>query len=147
MNIRPTPYFKRAIAVLFLLTGLSSQLQVVFACELMDGPPKPVCCCGEEMSDGYEMGGGCGMYEQLRLDSDCCEVSVDGLSDVNLGSPTSTVSQVVLQNAPQPPPLAHCTVISRPQPKFAGISLPFYHPTNRHFAGTEIYLVTKRLRI
>lgn len=147
MKIRLTPYFKRTLAVLFLFTGLSSQLQLVFACELMDGQPKPVCCCDEEMSGGCKMGGGCSMDEDIHLDPDCCEVSVDDFSDVTLGGPTSTASQVVLQNAPRPPPLALCTVISRPQPKFGGTSLPFCHATNRHFVPSEIYLVTKRLRI
>ena len=147
MNARQISYFKRAVVALFLLTGLSSQFQVVFACDLMDRQPQPVCCCGEEMSDGCEMGGGCGLDEKHQLNSDCCEVSVDDLSDISLGGPTSTASQVVLQNAPQPPPLALRTAVSNPQFKFGGAFLPFYSTTNRHLAGTEIYLVTQRFRI
>lgn len=147
MNARQIAYFKHAVVVLFLLTGLSSQFQVVFACDLMGGQPQPVCCCGEEMLDGCEMGGGCGMDENHHLYSDCCEVSVDDLSDVSLGGPTSTASQVVLQNAPQPPPLALFTAVSKPQLKFGGAFLPFHYPTNRPLAGTEIYLVTQRFRI
>ena len=147
MDVRQVPYFRRAVVVLFLLTSLSSQVQVVFACDLMEGQPKPVCCCGDDMANGCKMGGGCNMDGAMALNPDCCDVSVDSLSDVSMGGPASASSQVALQNAPQPPPATLCTVISRPQPEFGCGSLPFYHHSNRHFICTEIYLVTNRLRI
>ena len=147
MNTHRIPNLKRAVAVLFLLTSLSSQIQVVFACDLMDGQPKPVCCCGDDMSDGCAMGGGCSIDGAMARNPNCCEASVDSLSDVTMGTSTFTSSLVALQNAAQPPPVALCTIISRPQPEIGSGYLPLYHQADIHFERTEIYLVTKRLRI
>jgi len=99
------------------------------------------------MSNGCEMGGGCNGDGAIALSPDCCDVSVDSLTGVSMGSPMSMASQVVLQNAPQPPPLALFTAASNLQSNFGSVSLPFYYPPNRHFVRTEIYLDTQRLRI
>lgn len=138
---------KRPVSVLFLLVSLSSQLQVVFACDLMDGQPKPVCCCEDDMTSGCEMGGGCNMDGNMALNPDCCNVSVDSLSDVTMGSPTSISSLVALQYAAQPPPVSLCTLIPRSYPEFGSGFLPLIPQADQHLGRNEVYLATKRLRI
>lgn len=93
------------------------------------------------------MGGGCSMEEGIRYNPDCCEVSIESISNGTMGGPpNSTASQVAQQKAPQPPPVALYAAISILQPAFGG-PLPLYHRADPHFDHTEIYLVTERLRI
>lgn len=139
--------FQRTFALLFLLIGLLSQSQVIFACNLMDGKTSTVCCCGEDMSRGCEMGGGCPMDEVPRTDAGCCEISVATLLDVTMGAPGSAAGQVILLDAPRPPPFpvfGATASIRAPRP-IALPSSPFRAPVARN--GAAVYLVTNRIRI
>ncbi|MGR9106053.1 MAG: hypothetical protein ACU843_03885 [Gammaproteobacteria bacterium] len=147
MNVRRLSARHRIIALLLLFTGLSSQIQVVFACDLMDGLRSSVCCCADDMADGCAMGGGCGMETDLLKISGCCDVSVEPLSDVASIGPSSTLNQVALQIAPQPPPLALFSVSTLSDPQLGLIKVACSGPTDPGFVRAKIYLVTNRLRI
>lgn len=137
---------RRVVAVLFLLTGLVSQMQMVFACELMDGPPRTVCCCGDPITDGCEMGGGCKIHDGVRTNADCCDVSIDRVSDVSAAGAVSPGSKISLLDAPQPPPFG----LSSPVPETVPVAnVATLAPTipSWYSSGTHTYLVTNRLRI
>jgi hypothetical protein len=148
MTFFRSAHLQRTVALLFVLTGLSSQIQVVFACDLMDGKSSTVCCCGDDMSGGCEMGGGCPMEEGIQSGAGCCEISVDTLSDVTMGASGSAAGQVTLLDAPRPPPLPLFNVAAAATfaLRFSALpSSPFRAPVTSN--GAAVYLVTNRIRI
>lgn len=127
----------------FLFTGLFSQLQAVFACELMGGGERYVCCCDEQSDEGCAMGGGC--QDQLATpDTNCCSVSYQPLPGSDAIVSDSHAQQVVLLEAPQPPPalLLSLTVLNPP-----GNTLPIFFSSTTSPPGNLIYLLTRRLRV
>jgi len=118
----------------------------VFSCELMDGKSSPVCCCGDDMSNGCEMGGGCPLGDGIQADTGCCEVSVDTLSDVSMGAANSAAGQVTLLEAPIPPPLpAYGAIAPLAFPRIPLLSTPTHTPAPSRSAA--VYLATNRIRI
>lgn len=146
--MRRNPSFRRFVVATLVFLGLFSQFQTVFACELMDGKAKPVCCCDEpgDMAAGCAMGGGC---QDQAPDSatamDCCTLSYQQAPSAKATPPGSTSLQVLLLDAPQPPPIP----VSFHVPEFPPVD---HAPRYTRFisprvAGTETYLLTKRFRI
>ena len=141
--------FRRFVVAALVLLGLFSQFQVVFACKLMAGNAKPVCCCDEpgDMSKGCAMGGGC--QDQTTGSAtttlDCCAVSYQEMPSAKATPPDSVSLLVLLLDAPQPPPI----FVSFQVPKFPTAD---HAPRYTRFiplrvAGTETYLLTNRFRI
>lgn len=150
-RIVPMTFFRsarpqRIVALLFLLTGLLSQVQVVFACDLMGGRPGAVCCCSDDMSEGCDMGGGCPLTEGMPTDAGCCDVSVGTLSEISMGAANFAAAQVTQLEAPRPPPAsAYGAIVPLAVPRIRLLSTPPRTPAPSRSAA--VYLVTNRIRI
>jgi len=146
--MRKNSPFRRFMITLVIFMGLFSQFQTVFACQLMDGKAKPVCCCDKpgDMSKGCHMGGGC--QDQAigsATGADCCVVSYQEVPSATATPPGATSHQVLLLDAPQPPPIP------------ASFHVPEFHPVDHtphhtrfippRVAGIDTYLLTNRFRI
>lgn len=135
--------FHRLVAVALLLTGLLTQ--TLFACELTDDKAQAVCCCGEQVADGCEVGGGCITHDNTLTVADCCQVSVENAADITLSATISLKSQNKLDAGQPPPPALLSSVIPIKLPAYAVAlirTVPFLKTS-----GTNTYLVTNRLRI
>jgi len=139
--------FQRIISLSFLFAVLLSQTQLLYACEKMDGKPKMVCCCDEQMSDTCPMATPCSMHEQADQ-SKCCEISYDSLTDVSMTQGTSTADLLtLLLDGAQPPPLfSHQTLpigSLKTNPRlFPPPDKPLLLSSDNH-----TYLLTRRLRL
>lgn len=138
------PLFRRFVAATVMVLGLFTQFQVVFACELMDGKVQYVCCCDEPGSMGCAMGGGCHDSRDTQTQN-CCAVSYEPMPNATAIAPESHSLQVLLLDAPQPPPIP----VSSDIPEFSpdNHALRFTHALAPHVAGTDTYLLTNRFRI
>lgn len=146
--MRRNSSFRRFVVATLVFLGLFSQFQTVFACELMDGKAKPVCCCDEPGG----MAGGCGMdsgCQDQAPDSatamDCCAVSYQQAPSAKATPSGSIGLQVLLLDAPQPPPIP----VSFHVPEFPSLNYaPRYtRVLPPRVAGTYTYLLTNRFRI
>lgn len=146
--MKGNPSFRGFVVATLVFLGLFSQFQTVFACELMDGKAKPVCCCDEpgDMAGGCAMGGGCqDQAPGSATAMDCCAVSYQEAPSAKATPPGSASLQVLLLDAPQPPPIP----VSFHVPEFLPVDhTPRYtHLIPPRVAGTETYLLTNRFRI
>jgi len=140
-----SPILRRALAVILLLTSLFVQLQVAYACELLDGAPlSATCCCGEEMAGGCIVGGGC-TAQTMDSSSDCCATSFEAPANMTAAAPVAQSHAIALLDAPQAPSavpllsLAPCTAAHRTT------TISFDQPA-AWLAGTRTYLITQRFR-
>jgi hypothetical protein len=163
--------FQRILSLIFLCTALLSHTQILYACELMDGKPKLVCCCEEPMSDGCPMsescamqdksagsgfareapeGGWAGIAQHDNADKGrCCDVSQDSLTDdVVMMQSSSTVDFLtLLLDGPQPPPVIDFQeLLSTSQQANLRLAIPPHEPLLLS-SGKQTYLLTRRLRL
>ncbi len=140
------PLFRRFVIATVVFLGLFTQFQMVFACELMDGKAQYVCCCDEpgDMAMGCTMGGGCGNGAPMA-GMNCCQVSYQDNPAAKATTPGSPSLQVLLLDAPQPPPIP----VSFDAPDFVPQSnvVRFAAIPPPPLAGTDTYLLTNRFRI
>jgi len=102
------PTFRRLVVASILFLALFTQYQVLFACEKMDSQVSTICCCDEPggMSKGCAQGGGClDEAGPVTNATDCCEVSYAPVTNATTTTPSASTQQVVLLDAPQPPPI------------------------------------------
>ena len=146
------PSFKRYVTAFILLFGLLAQFQLVFACEFKDGKLQLICCCNETGDESVDMSKDCAQDENCSAAAgsinNCCNVSI------NLGPNTLSNNshlqnpQVLLLEAPQPPPLVSTFQLGPIVPTNKIIL-----NTGSHLAftainvGNQTYLRTLRLRI
>lgn len=136
------PSFRRAVIALLILAGLFAPLRTVFACQLMEGRKQYVCCChGQEDKCRH---GGC-PHDQSGEQAGCCDVSHEIAADAS-ASPEGCAVQVLLLEAPRPPPAASIPSIVLPQTLLVHVSLWRADPPAGR-AGSRTYLVTRRFRI
>ncbi|HSH42286.1 MAG TPA: hypothetical protein VK973_09215 [Arenicellales bacterium] len=136
------------IVAVAIFVGLFAQFQAVLACELMGGKVQSVCCCDEpgDMSKGCAMGGGCqDQAPGSATAMDCCAVSYQEAPSAKAAPPGVANIQVLLLDAPQPPPIPASFHV----PEFPPVD---YAPRYTRFvppwvAGTYTYLLTNRFRI
>lgn len=124
--------------------GLLSQFHVAYSCELMDSKTQYTCCCDVSEGKGCEMGGGC-HDQQSATDTDCCDISYETAPGVYAAKYDARSLQVLLLDAPQPPPI-DTSLVSSESPRLqlrSGVS--FAHPPK--VGGTQTYLLTNRFRI
>jgi len=96
---------QRAMGIALLFTALFSQIQLLYACDLIDGEPQQVCCCGEHDSATCPMADNCGMHGNTAA-TQCCDVSYDVVTDASIMNCTSTADCLtLLLDGPQPPPV------------------------------------------
>lgn len=147
------PLFRRFTAAILMFVGLFAQFQLVFACEETDGQPKAVCCCDEQsemsgMSGGCDSGEGCQdrAGPPVPNPTECCDVSYAPVPSATATAAGWHSQKVLLLDGPQPPP---------PIPAAFALldfshtrSLLCFSPAPPPLvAGTNTYLLTKRLRI
>ncbi|RLA45080.1 MAG: hypothetical protein DRR06_08085 [Gammaproteobacteria bacterium] len=140
------PSIRRLIVTLLLLTGPLTQFQTLYACELMDdSEPQMICCCDEPGDMGMM---GCAMDASCQdqsgtMANGCCEISYQS-SEV-APHPSFHAQQVVMLDAPQPPPIPvsfHFPDIIPPSPTVA-----FVFRSSLLLPDKPVYLLTSRFRI
>lgn len=136
--------FRRLVAAALLLTGLLAQTQALFACDLTDSKPQAVCCCGDQVTAGCEIGGGCKTHDDALTIADCCEVSLENVFDVTLSATVLSSSQNNLNARPPPVALLTPVILIVTSANTAALihTVPFLKTS-----GTNTYLITNRLRI
>ena len=164
--------FQRILSLTFLCSALLSQTQILYACELMDGKPKLVCCCGESMPDACPMSKSCAMQDKSVWSGfahevpeggwagiaqhentekgHCCDVSQDSLTDVASAHSSSTVDFLtLLLDGPQPPPpsvIDYQELLSASLQTTGRLAIPPHEPLLLS-GGKQTYLLTRRLRL
>lgn len=138
---------RRFFTVIFLLSGLYTQTQTLFACDLMGGGPQTTCCCDEQMEKGCPMGGGC-QTPPGEAPTGCCDVTVEVEMQDPAVSSSVEVQLVDLLDAAQPPPTiltnTEITLALSGESDRTGFD---YHPPPSWLAGTHTYLITQRFRV
>ncbi len=138
------PSFRRIVIAISLFMGLFSQFQTVFACELMSGVAQYICCCDEPGAMGCEKGGAC--HDQSGAGGeDCCTVSYQQVLGSIAIAPASHAQQVLLLNAPQPPPIPVSFDFQNVPP--ANHATRIANSLPPPVAGIDTYLLTNRFRI
>lgn len=140
--------FRRFVILTTLFLGLFTQFQTVFACEFKDGKLQIVCCCDEagDMSMGCDMGGGCNDSTGLVTNGmNCCETSYQPAPSATATAPGQHAQQVLLLDAPQPPPIL-VSFDLKTTPASRQI-IGFLSATPPRVTGTQTYLLTNRFRI
>lgn len=135
------------VTALLLLTGLCAQMQLLFACELMEGAPTLVCCCdAEATANGCESGGGCLTHAGGAAEA-CCEITLAPSAGVTAATPAPQGQLLTLIDVTQLPPivLPLATIHLRPHTN----TLTELAITHAGFwlTGTQTYLFTNRFRI
>ena len=132
---------------LLLLAGLDAHMQLLFACEIMDGAPKLVCCCDTEApADGCDSGGGCGTHAAGTAQG-CCEITLPPAADLTPMTSTPQGQLLTLIAAPQVPPIIPPSAGISPHPHAGiGAELPLAC-TAFWLPGVQTYLYTNRFRI
>ncbi|HHI93706.1 MAG TPA: hypothetical protein ENK04_09390 [Gammaproteobacteria bacterium] len=141
--------FRRFVIATTLFLGLFTQFQTVFACEFNDGKLQIVCCCDTagDMSMGCDMGGGCNGSAGPASSStmNCCETAYQPAPTATAIAPDQHVQQVLLLDAPQPPPIpASFDLKTHPASSQTANFLSHAPP---RVTGTQTYLLTNRFRI
>lgn len=134
---------RRQILMCFLLVlSLLVQAEAVFACASMDSKVQSRCCCPDMKAPAYGAQHDCDAAQE-GASGPCCD---SGLArcwvavDIAAGTDHTLVPDPLRLSAP--PPAA--TVIVQP----SADRRPSAHQTfdSDWFAGTDIYLITRRLR-
>ena len=138
---------QRTLSLIILLTALLSQTQMLYACELMEGEPKRVCCCGEHAPAACPMEDACTMQEKADQNR-CCEVSYEPLADeVMMNSPSTVDCLTLLLDGPQPPPDIEFQQLLAPSLQMISrLTLSSDEPLILS-SGKQKYLLTRRLRL
>lgn len=151
----------RRTTLLFLLSwGILAQVATVYACESENGKKQISCCCDNAIkkdckhqqsktNDNKCEKSNSDLGDNISLDtpapsaSSCCEISYGATDTSIVSSGTLTAQQVVLLDAPQPPPLLPSNLYGL---NFYRVSLQDQLATNFTLT-TDTYLTTQRLRI
>ena len=151
--------FRRSVIAIFIFTALFTQFQTVYACGL-DGKVRYFCCChkhdsmhkndsmdeqGSMKMMDCEMDGKC-YHQQDMPPQGCCDISYKQVPSATGITPGAHAQQVLLLDAPQPPPAVLFEPPDPPLPSesYTGIE---YFPVPSWSSGTSTYLLTKRLRV
>lgn len=125
-----------------------TQIQTLYACELMgDNKPKIVCCCDEPSDIGMmscEKDGVC--QDQAGMVSDgCCDISYQSSQVAQASGASAQSRQVLLLDAPQPPPI----LASFDFPEIVPLShsVRFVPRSSPPLPDKPVYLLTSRFRI
>ena len=142
MDILRNKLLQSIVSLLFLLTLLFSQTQLLYACEQEDEGIKRVCCCGDHSTSHCPMEKSCSMHEKTET---CCEISYDLLLDevFNFSSVAPDIFLHFPQNE-QPPPIYQNVLIDL-QLK---TTVPIQKDNPLLFSdGSHTYLFSQRLRL
>jgi len=140
--------FRRLVIATTLFLGLFTQFQTVFACEFKDGKLQIVCCCDKagDMSKGCDNGGGCNDSAGLISSGmNCCETSYQPAPSAIAIAPDLHAQQVLLLDAPQPPPII--TSFDLKTLPASRQTIGFLSASPPRVTDTQTYLLTNRFRI
>ena len=145
--------FRRLIISATLFMGLFTQFQTVFACEFKDGKLQVVCCCDTLSNSSGNMPKDCSEKNQCANqqavptpdNTTCCDVSYQQVPGATAISSAQHSQQVLMHDAPQPPPILTSSVSQ----------IIFTATHTAHLStdvslsgiGTQTYLLTQRFRI
>lgn len=147
MNVFRNLNLQRTLSMAVLFAALFSQIQLLYACDSMDGRPKQVCCCGEHASAICPMADSCAKHENAQ-ETSCCEVSYGTLNDAGMmNSPSSVDFLTLLLDGPQPPPVIDVQqFLPTPLPILSQLSPATDEPLI-FSRGRPTFLLTRRLRL
>ncbi len=131
---------------LMLLATLGAHMQLLFACEVMDGAPKLVCCCDTEApADGCDNGGGCVTHAAGTVQA-CCAITLAPAADLTSMTSTPQAQLLTQLAAAQVPPIIPPSAgISPHLHAGIGAGLPLAY-TAFWLPGVQTYLYTNRFR-
>jgi len=144
--------FRRFVIAATLFVGLFAQFQTVFACEFKDGKLQFVCCCDKsgDMSKDCNENDRCDDQQVIPKSDDsngavCCEVSYQSVPGATAISSTQYGQQVLLLDAPQPPPILSSFNLQVISSSSQIISFPT--DVSLRVTSAHTYLLTQRFRI
>lgn len=132
--------------LLLLLVVGPLQAQSVFACSMMDTVMHGDCCCVGHKSDQDCIDADCEGAVDASA-SPCCDRSIDISVDVEARQGTPVVTAVEVRSDVDPPPAIIASIneiVPRQQSAAARVD---YSPRVVCHSGSDIYLITQRLRI
>lgn len=135
------------VTALLLLTGLFAQMQLLFACELMEGAPKLVCCCdAEATANGCESGGGCLTHTGGPAQA-CCAITLAPSAGLTAATPTPQGQLLTLIDVTQLPPIVLPLATFYPRPHTNTLTELAITHAEFWLPGAQTYLFTNRFRI
>lgn len=160
MNAFRSKLIRRSTLLFLLSWGVLAQVATVYACEAENGKKQVSCCCDNAIKKDCKHqqskpnNNKCDksisdLGDKISLDaptppaSTCCEISYGATDSSIASSGTLTAQQVVLLDAPQPPPLLPSSHYGL---SYYRVSLPGQLATNFTLTS-DTYLITQRLRI
>lgn len=149
MNVFRRSLLRRWIIAVFLLTGLVAHAQTVFACNLMGGTPKAVCCCTQPMVDHCTDNDGCATSPPMQdvHHNPCCQTSFNQPAGLTSVAPVPADSQTdwLVQALHAPPALIAAPHVDAFPSTVLSSVYPATYPTR--YTTNNLYLLTRRLRI
>jgi len=141
-----SPSFMRAVLLLMTFAVGPLQAQSVFACAMMDEVMHGECCCVGHKSDEDCADAGCD-GALSSSDEPCCERSVEISLDEEALQDVSVIKPAEVRSDVDPPTaiVASIDEIVPPQLRVA-VRAASSLPDVAH-SGSDIYLITQRLRI
>lgn len=134
------------VAALLLLTGLCAQMQLLFACELMEGAPTLVCCCdADATANGCESGGGCPTHAGGAAQA-CCAITLTPSAGVR-ATPAPQGQLLMLIDVTRLPPAVLPLATIHPRPHTNTLTELAITHAEFWLTGTQTYLFTNRFRI
>lgn len=135
------------VTALLLLTGLCAQMQLLFACELMEGEPKLVCCCdADATANGCESGGGCLTHTGGAAQA-CCEITLAPSAGLTAAAPAPQGQLLMLIDVTQLPPIVLPLATIHPRLHANTLAERAVTRADPWRTGAQTYLFTNRFRI
>jgi len=135
------------VTALLVLTGLCAQMQLLFACELMEGAPKLVCCCdAEATANGCESGGGCLTHTGGTAQA-CCAITLAPSAGLTAATPAPQGQLLTLIDVRQLPPIVLPLATIHPRPHANTLAELAVTRAESWLPGAQTYLFTNRFRI
>jgi hypothetical protein len=136
MQNRNKPMFRAMLLSLLLIAG-SVQAHVSYFCGMMDAVVHDDCCC-----DGMDSG------DLSLTDAEpCCDKSLSIGIESTMDQAQSVAKPVKFQSDVDPPPALELNAVIWSRSAQVS-SMPGHSPSrSRRGAGSETYLITRRLRI
>ena len=135
------------VTALLVLTGLCAQMQLLFACELMEGAPTLVCCCdADATANGCESGGGCFTHTGGAAQG-CCAITLAPSAGVTAATPAPQGQLLTLIDVTQLPPVVLPLATIHPRPHINTLTELAITHAEFWLPGAQTYLFTNRFRI
>jgi len=143
---RRHPSFRRSVLILLVLGIGPLQANTLFACAMTDMVMVDECCCEVRAAHKDCVGSGGDTAVESRQDP-CCERSVEVSADLSERE-DSPIAKPVQVRSDVDPPQAIIASIDVPTPQQSVVTIVALQPLPMAGRpGSDIYLITRRLRI